>query len=58
MFEPVVAGSQDKNPEKILVDMIQQDLGVVIEPQAFRMFLRYRWDRLAPLAHRIHEGKS
>lgn len=46
-----------RSSEQIIVDMIKEDLGVTIEPQAWRMFLRYRWDRINPLAHRIHEGK-
>lgn len=43
--------------EQIMVDMIREDLGVTIDPQALRMFLRYRWERIAPLAHRVHDGK-
>lgn len=37
-----------------MVQMMKDDLGVEINPQAWRMFLRYRWERFAPLAHRIH----
>lgn len=46
-----------KTSEQIMVNMIREDLGVVIEPQAWRMFIRARWGKLMPLAHRIHEGK-
>lgn len=46
-----------RTSEQVFVDMIKEDLGVVIDPQAWRIFLRYRWDRINPLAHRIHEGK-
>ena len=46
-----------RTSEHVMVGMIREDLGVVIDPQAWRMFVRYRFGRLAPLAHRIHEGK-
>ncbi len=48
---------ESKTSEQIMVDMIRADLGVVIEPQAWRMFLRHRFDRMSTLAHRIHDGK-
>lgn len=44
--------------EELMVEMIKKDLGVTVDPQAWRMFLRYRWVRFAPLAARIHEGKT
>lgn len=46
-----------RTSEQLMVDMIRADLGVVIEPQAWRMFLRHRFDRMSTLAHRIHDGK-
>lgn len=44
--------------EKQLAIMLKEDLGVVIDSQALRMFIRMRWDRVSRLSHRIHEGKS
>lgn len=44
--------------EEVLVEMIKEDLGVDINPQAWRMFIRTRWSRISPLAHRINEGKK
>ncbi len=49
--------NDQRTSEQIMVDLIREDLGVTIEPQAWRMFLRHRFGRIAPLAHRIHEGK-
>lgn len=43
--------------EEIITDLIQKDLGVTINPQAWRMFIRARWDTIHGPAHRIHEGK-
>ena len=43
--------------EQVMVDMIREDLGVSIDPMAWRMFIRHRFTRLSPLAHRIHDGK-
>lgn len=46
-----------RTAEQIMVDMMKADLGIDISPQAWRLFLRWRWERFAPLAHRIHDGK-
>jgi hypothetical protein len=46
-----------RTSEQIMVDMIREDLGVTIDPQAWRMFVRHRFGRISPLAHRIHDGK-
>lgn len=46
-----------RTSEQIMTDMIREDLGVSIDPQAWRMFIRHRFDRISPLAHRIHDGK-
>lgn len=50
--DPPTAKSED-----LMVKMMSEDLGVEISAQAWRMFLRHRWERFTPLAHRIHEGK-
>jgi hypothetical protein len=49
--------ADNRTSEQLLVDMFREDLGVVIDPQAMRMFVRNRFCRLSPLAHRIHDGK-
>lgn len=46
-----------RTSEQVMVDMIREDLGVTIDPQAWRMFIRHRFGRISPLAHRIHDGK-
>lgn len=46
-----------RTSEQIMVDMMREDLGITINPEAWRMFIRLRFSRLAPLAHRIHDGK-
>jgi hypothetical protein len=53
----VVNCTDPRTSEQIMVDMIREDLGVVIDPQAWRMFIRHRFGRISPLAHRIHDGK-
>lgn len=52
-----VGDFEQRTSEQIMVDMIREDLGVAITAQAWRMFVRHRWERIAPLAHRIHDGK-
>jgi hypothetical protein len=51
------ATPDSRSSEQIMVDLIREDLGVTIEPQAWRMFIRHRFGRISPLAHRIHDGK-
>jgi hypothetical protein len=43
--------------EEVMAKMFREELGITIDPVALRMFIRACFDRLAPLAHRIHEGK-
>ena len=50
--------SETRSSEEVFVEMIRQDLGVDINAQAWRMFIRQRFDRISTLAHRIHEGKK
>jgi len=45
-----------KSPEHLLADAFQKDLGVTIDPQALRIFIRWRWDRVQKLAHKIHDA--
>ena len=41
-------------PEKLLARALHDDLGIEVNPQALRMFIRTRWDRVQILAHKIH----
>lgn len=50
-------GGDNRTSEQIITDLMKDDLGVTIDPQAFRLWLRWRWDRVSTLTHRIHEGK-
>jgi endonuclease III len=43
-------------PEVILAEAFAKDLGLVVDPQALRIFIRWRWDRVQTLAHRIHDA--
>lgn len=52
-----MTGAIGRTSEQVMVDMIREDLGVSIDPQAWRMFVRHRFGRISPLAHRIHDGK-
>lgn len=52
-----IGGCDVRSSEQIMVDMIRADLGVAIDAQAWRMFIRHRFERISPLAHRIHDGK-
>lgn len=42
-------------PEQTLAEAMKKDLGVDISPQALRLFILARWDRVTVLAHAIHE---
>jgi hypothetical protein len=41
-------------PELLLAEAFKRDMGVVMDPQALRIFIRWRWDRISTLAHQIH----
>lgn len=45
--------SEERKPEDIFVDRIKQEIGVDINPQAWRMFLRHNKQLSAVLFHRI-----
>lgn len=51
--EPVFEPRQ--SPESILANTIAKDLGVTVNPQALRMFIRARWMWIRHLAHAIHK---
>jgi hypothetical protein len=42
-------------PEKTLAEAMKRDLGVDVSPEALRLFILMRWDRISLLAHVIHE---
>lgn len=44
-------------PEVLLAKAFKDDLNVTLNPQALRLFIRWRWERVQKLAHAIHEGK-
>jgi hypothetical protein len=46
--KPVWGDEDGRSSEQVMVEMMKADLGVTIDPQALRMFLRYRWDRFTP----------
>lgn len=41
-------------PEKTLAEIMKRDLNVEVNPEALRLFLLARWDRVSLLAHIIH----
>jgi hypothetical protein len=56
-YQNQAMGPYQSPSEEVMAKMFREDLGITIDPVALRMFIRARFDRLAPLAHRIHEGK-
>jgi hypothetical protein len=57
MCGEIPSNSDNRTSEQALSDLIREELGVTVEPQALRMFVRHNWFRIAALAHRIHEGR-
>jgi len=43
-------------PEVFLAKMLKDDLGVEVNPQALRMFIRAQWGNVSACAHKIHKG--
>lgn len=48
--------SRGPPPEVDLADMLRNELGVEVNHQALRLFVRYHWPRVSILAHAIHDG--
>ena len=45
-------------PEKRLASLMYRELGVQINEQALRMFIRAHWSKVSALAHDIHDEKE
>jgi hypothetical protein len=43
-------------PEERIAKMLKDDLGVTVNAQALRMFIRTRWARLSKAAHEVHDA--
>lgn len=50
------AAGETGTPEQLLANAFKHDLGVTMDPQALRIFIRWRWDRVQKLAHQIHDA--
>lgn len=53
---PTTTTDDCRAPEVILAEAFKKDLGVAMDPQALRIFIRWRWDRIQKLAHKIHDA--
>lgn len=52
-----MCGTPDRRkPEQKLADLMRRELDITIDPIALRLFLRGNWDRVAGLAHAIHDA--
>lgn len=56
-FDTVTAQFPEPPPEERMATMIKEDLGITVNPQALRMFIRMRWARLSKAAHEVHDGR-
>ena len=41
-------------PEKAMARLIKSELGIEIAPEAIRILIRAKWNRIQGLAHAIH----
>lgn len=48
----------ETKPEVLLAQVFLDEIGVVINPQALRVLIRSRWDRISALAHNIHGSEA
>lgn len=46
-----------EKPEVAIARLIREDLGVDVNPQALRMFVRSRWKEISRNAHLIEGGR-
>jgi len=49
------APSSEGKPHELLAQVLKDELGVTVDPHALRLLLIHRWDRVAVLAHAIHD---
>lgn len=47
---------QPASPEQTLSEALRRELGVHIDPQALRIFIRTHWRTVSVAAHRIHDA--
>lgn len=45
-------------PERKMVELMANDLGVTIEPKAMRLFLLHRWRLVSLYSHAIHDAEG
>ena len=48
--------SRERQPEKVLARMIKRELGVSVDPEKLRVFLRSKFTAVSALAHGIHSN--
>jgi hypothetical protein len=42
------------SPEQRIADALRRELGVTVNPQALRIFMRTQWETVRKAAHEIH----
>jgi len=47
-----------EKPEHKLADLMNNDLGVTVEPKLLRLFVLHNWRSVSLLAHAIHAGPN
>lgn len=45
----------EAKPHELLAQVLKDELNVSVDPNALRLLLLHRWDRIAVLAHAIHD---
>jgi hypothetical protein len=50
-------GASQYSPETRIADAFRRELGVHINPQALRIFIRKEWSTISKAAHEIHDAK-
>jgi hypothetical protein len=55
-YESVTSVPPEPPPEERIAKMLKDDLGVTVNAQALRMFIRTRWARLSKAAHEVHDA--
>lgn len=48
--------SQITSPEAVIASALRRELGVVVNEQALRIFIRKEWKLLSKAAHDIHDA--
>ena len=56
-YKQQLADCELQSPERRIANAMRNELGVVVNEQALRIFVRIHWEMLSKAAHEIHGSR-